>query len=185
MRALITLVALFGTFSFLGGRDLWLAMKADAEPDQLTVRQLIARGAEGNPYVEVSDFFLGDNFVYEEKDGTWRTVWLPIGPAENQGEPLTSVKLVVKTNSVKSEADLPAIAATPGLRGMIMNHISSMGSEEHKILSSSYPGTNLNDVLIFELNKDPAQMKKMGGAFFGIGLTGLLVTAIVAYRQFR
>ena len=185
MRALVALLALFGTFTFLGGRDLWLAIKADSEPDRLTARQLIDRGAEGNPFVEVSEFFLGDNFVFEEKEGKWQTVWLPVGPAENQGEPLTAVKLVVKTNSVNSEADLLGIAAMPNLRGMIMNHVSSMGSDEHKILASSYPGTNINDVLIFELNKDPAQMKQLGGAFLGIGIVGLLATAVVAYRQFR
>ena len=185
MRFLFAIVVLSGTFAFLGGRDLWLASKANNEPDKLTAAQLIARGAEGNPHVELSQFFIGDNFVYAEEHGRWKTVWLPVGPVENVDQPLTTVRAVLKTNKVQSEADILSLAATPALRGMVMNHIQSLGSDEKRILTEAYPGTNAQDVLILEVGKDPAEMKKKGGTFFGLGIVGLLVSAGIAVVVIR
>lgn len=180
MRFLFAIVVLSGTFAFLGGRDLWLASKANVEPDKLTAAQLISRGAVGNPHVELSEFFIGDNFVYEEEHGRWQTVWLPVGPVEDADKPMITVKAVLKSKKVTSEADIMTLASSKSLRGMVMNHIESLGGDEKKILSDSYPGTNAKDVLIFEVGKDPAQMKKMGGTFFGLGVLGLLVSAGIA-----
>ena len=186
MRFLFAIVILSGTFAFLGGRDLWLASKASIEPDKLTAAQLIARGADGNPHVEISEFFIGDNFVYQEEAGRWKTVWLPVGPVEDVDQPMTTVKAVIKSYKAKSDADIMSLAATPALRGMVMNHIQSLGGDEKRILTESYPGTNAKDVLIFEVGKDPAQMKKLGGTFLGLGIVGLLVSAgigIVVIRR--
>ena len=54
-RLLLGLTIIGGMFSFLGGRDYWHASKADSTPEILTAAQLLARGAEGNPFVEVSE----------------------------------------------------------------------------------------------------------------------------------
>ena len=185
MHALFVLVALFGTATYLGGRDLWLASSANTEPDKLTVKQVIARGVEGNPYVEVSEFVIGDNFVYEAEADRWRTVWVPIGPLEDIDKPLASVKIVLKSNKMKSESAVAQMTNVPRLKGMIMNRIESLGSSERQILASSYPSTNPEAILILELDRDPASMMKMGGAFFAVGITGLLITAVVGVRQWR
>ena len=98
---------------------------------------------------------------------------------------MTTVKAVLKSNKVRSEADIMSLASSPSLRGMVMNRIESLGSDEKKILSDSYPGTNAKDVLIFEFGKDPAQMKKNGGIFFGLGIVGLLVSTGIAVVVIR
>lgn len=159
---------------FLGGRDYWLASKASPAPDQLTASQLISRGAEGNPFVEISEFMPATNFVYEEKSGRWTEIFIPFGPLDENAENVTSVKAVFKSTKVSSEAEIYSTFGVEKIQGMVMNHIESLGSEEKKLLSQSFPGANLADVLIVDVTKNPADMKSRGLVSIGIGLACLL-----------
>ncbi len=183
-RLLIGLTVLGGMFSFLGGRDYWHASKAGVTPEILTAAQLLARGADGNPFVEVSGFVTGENFVYEEEHGKWQKVWMPFSPAEESATPTSSVKAVLKSNRVHSEFDLAGEFDNPTVRGMIMNHVESLGKEEQKILTSSYPGTEASSILILDVTKDPVAMKKQGAMFFGIGILSLFGAGVVGFFKF-
>ncbi|MBL8813664.1 MAG: hypothetical protein JNM43_26090 [Planctomycetaceae bacterium] len=174
VRLLLGLGVLGAVFTFMGFRDFLHASKAGAEPDKLTAAQLIARGAEGNPYVEISDFMTGDNFVYEEENGRWNKVWIPFGDFGEMMNPGTPVKGVMKSNRVKSQMELEGEFGKPVIRGMVMNAIESLGSEEKKILSGSYPGSNLDNLIIVDVSKDPVAMRQQGLTFGGIGLVALV-----------
>jgi hypothetical protein len=159
--------------SFLGGRDYWLASKASSTPDQMTAEQLIARGAEGNPFVEISAFMPASNFVYEEKNGRWTEVFIPFGPLDENAA-VTTVKAVFKSTQVKSEIDIMSTFGGEKIQGMVMNKIESLGSEEKKLLSESFPGANMADVLIVDVTKNPADMKSRSLASIGGGIACLL-----------
>lgn len=160
--------------SFLGGRDYWLASKASSTPDQMTAEQLISRGAEGNPFVEISDFMPASNFVYEEKNGRWTEVFIPFGPLDENASAVTTVKAVFKSTQVKSESDIMSTFGVEKIQGMVMNKIESLGSEEKKLLSQSFPGANAADVLIIDVTKNPADMKSRSLASIGGGVACLL-----------
>lgn len=186
IRFILGIGVLGVVFTFLGFRDFLHASKAGAEPDKLTAAQLIARGAEGNPYVEISDFMIGENFVYEEQQDTkrWNKVWIPFGD-EQEMAPGTPVKAVLKSDRVKSQMELEGEFAKPVVRGMVMNAIESLGSEEKKILSGSYPGSDVSNLLIVDVSKDPVAMKQKGATFGGIGLVALLVSGGCGFYMWK
>lgn len=134
IRFILGIGVLGVVFTFLGFRDFLHASKAGAEPDKLTAAQLIARGAEGNPYVEISDFMVGENFVYEEQQDTkrWNKVWIPFGEIQDMMTPGTPVKAVLKSDRVKSQMELEGEFAKPVVRGMVMNAIESLGSQRRE-----------------------------------------------------
>ncbi len=182
-RVFFALIILSCVFAFLGGRDYWLASKAGAEPDKLTAEQLISRGLNGNPFVEITEFSLGDNLVYEEKAGKWTKVWIPLGPASETGVHTDAVKAVITSGKIKSEDDLGMVAGVSTLRGMVMNQIQSLGGEEKKLLSQSYPGTSGSDVMVIDITKDPVKMKSQGMLFGGLGIAGILVSTVIGFLK--
>ena len=46
--------------------------------------------------------------------------------------------------------------------GLIINEIESLGKEEKKLLSKSYPGIDFSQVYIIEHNRSPASMVVVG-----------------------
>lgn len=187
IRFIIGIGVLGAVFTFMGFRDFLHASKAGAEPDKLTAAQLIARGAEGNPYVEISEFMVGENFVYEEQQDTkrWNKVWIPFGDFQEMMTPGTPVKAVMKSDRVKSQMELEGEFGKDVVRGMVMNAIESLGSEEKKILSGSYPGSDVSNLLIVDVSKDPAAMKQKGATFGGIGVVALLISGGCGFYMWK
>lgn len=186
VRFLLGLGVLGAVFTFMGFRDFLHASKAGAEPDRLTAAQLFARGAEGNPYVEISDYATGQNYVYEEEKGRWNKVWIPfVDLSEAQSNPGATVKGVLKSNRVKSDMEVTGEFDKPSIRGMVMNAIESLGSGEKKILSESYPGSNVDNLLIVDVSKDPVAMKQQGLMFGGIGVVALLACGGVGFYMYK
>lgn len=180
-RLFLGLAVVSCVFAFLGGRDYWLASKAGNEPDRLTADQFIVRGPSGNPFVEITDFALGENFVYEEKSGKWARVWIPLAAlSENSGQS-QQVRAVVTSSQIKSENDLDMISSRQTLRGMVMNQIQSLGSKERQLLSDSYPGTDGADVLILDVSKDPVKMRSHAMLFGGMGVVGILASCVIGF----
>ena len=90
----------------------------------------------------------------------------------------------MKSHRVKSEMDLAGEFDREKVRGMIMNHVESLGKEEQRILTSSYPGTDASSILILDVTKDPVAMKKQGAMFFGIGLLSLFGAGVLGFFKF-
>ena len=151
--------------------DYRLAAGATAEPEEIRLEDLIARGPEGNPHVVVTDYALCDNFVYSEpKDPQprplWLKVWVPIVPRGTaKGEPgqrlaPQRVQAIIFSMRIENQEALPRLAG-PRLQGMVTNRIDSVGWQEQNLLTKSYPKTDFSRWLIIQDGLEPASRKTM------------------------
>jgi hypothetical protein len=75
---------------YLGFQERGLAATANQVPEEISLKNLIARGPDGNPNVILTDYELCENIVYKPgKYGGWQNVWVPVVPIdETEEEPL-------------------------------------------------------------------------------------------------
>src|SRR5262249_19041872 len=60
-----------------------LAFSGTEQPELISLKDLIARGPDGNTHLLVKDLIPCDNFVYaakKGKDNAWTKVWVPVVP---------------------------------------------------------------------------------------------------------
>src|SRR5262245_14619285 len=144
-----------GVLGFLGYQETTLAAGMTPEPEEMTLAQLIERGIEGNPYIRVRDFSLGDNFVLEEKSGRWNMVYVPAAPRSPQVPPgimvplKSPIQVIVMSGKVRNDEELQNLAKEPALTGMVINRIKSLNKQQKELLVQSYPGTDFDSCLIF------------------------------------
>ncbi len=166
-------LVLGGMLLFVGFHEWQLGSAASAQPEDLTLQQLIARGPQGNPNVRLRDFMLGDNFAYFTDDtGTyWKRVLVPAVPP-TMGEQSAHVlipKVIVKTTHVANENQLDALHARTQLEGLVVNRIESLGKDERDLLIQDYPGIDFERCIIFEVGRKPSD----GTMIFLMGAGGL------------
>src|SRR5262245_35967076 len=79
------LVIMGALFSFYGFKERGLAAASTKEPEEISLKNLIARGPDGNPNILLKDHVLCDNLVIQERagSGVWTSVWVPIVPRED------------------------------------------------------------------------------------------------------
>ncbi len=173
LRLGIAGLVLGGMLLFVGFHEWQLGSAASAQPEDLTLQQLIARGPQGNPNVRLRDFMLGDNFAYFTDDtGTyWKRVLVPAVPP-TMGEQSAHVlipKVIVKTTHVANEDQLDALHARTQLEGLVVNRIESLGKDERDLLIQDYPGIDFERCIIFEEGRKPSD----GTMIFLMGCGGL------------
>ena len=189
-----------GVLVFLAVQDMRLNATAQKEPQQITCAELEKNGAGDNAHIVLQDFLLTTSaFVYEEQSGgRWSKVWVPAVPLggeyhrkvlsmlDEQGNlrgnlpTPAKVKVIVKSSKVANERELNQLADQDTLQGMVVNLISSLGSDEKKLLKESYPFVNFDDCHIVEVGRKPAGTGKLlgfggGGAVLALLGVGLLV----------
>jgi hypothetical protein len=191
----------FGVMAIVFGVYEWrLSSGASTRPEEISLRDLIARGPDGNPNIILKDFeLLDDNLVYEydEKLGpnsSWTKVWVPVVPpgAAPPGQPggfpfnpqpqrqIGQVQALIYSTHVHGQAEIRPRCGVPKLRAMVTNRVQSLGSEEKKLLQEGYPGTDFNKCLIIEEGREPASAGFLvllfgGGLLLLAGGAGLLV----------
>jgi hypothetical protein len=184
-----------------GGLIVWgvlewrLGAGASATPERISLQQLIARGPSGNPNIILTDFELCDNFVFEEKNGRWTGVYVPVVPA-GQGPrgpgPVTAppggVKAVLFTLNVHSESDVQSVLNRRELPALVTNRIRSLGSEEKRLLEQSYGGIDVNTCLIIQEGRTPfggglLALVFGGGAVLLLAGIGVMALGFVKSRQ--
>ena len=195
------MVVIGGVILFFGGQEVILSSKARAEPQRIALAELIARGPGDNIYLELSGLTpsLEDSVVEYEKSRTgggkekFTKIWMPAiagnalppgnapaGPGgmfggRGQARALGGVQLVLY-RKITSEADAMQLARRGTYRGMIINDIESLGSQERKLLNEGFPGTNWDRCYIFEVDREPASPAKKIGLLVGgaiVALAGL------------
>src|SRR5262245_7789406 len=69
-------------FVYFGTEEYSLSARSSKEPEEISVRDLIRRGPEGNPNIVLKDFSIFEDYVYKKKmiSGRWTKVWVPIVP---------------------------------------------------------------------------------------------------------
>jgi hypothetical protein len=173
-----------------GGMEWSLGRGASSKPERITLNQLIARGPEGNPNIILTDFELGDNFVYETKNGAWSGVYVPafpageVKPGAGPGQPPAAVKAVIFSLNVHSEGEIGPVLGKRELPALVTNRIRSLGSEEKNLLQQHYgAGIDVNKCLLIQEGRTP-----MSGAvlvlIFGGGLLALAGAVAVVVTGF-
>jgi hypothetical protein len=173
-----------------GGMEWNLGRGASSKPERISLQQLIARGPEGNPNIILTEFELGDNFVYETKNGSWTGVYVPAmptgqaKPAMAPGQPQAPIKAVIFSLNVHSEHEIGTVLGKRELPALVTNRIRSLGSEEKRLLEQHYgAGIDVDHCLLIQEGRTP-----MNGALlalmFGGGLLLLAASAGIVVATF-
>jgi hypothetical protein len=192
---LLVVGAGLGVFTYLEGN---LAFRSSAEPEEITLKQLIARGPDGNGHILLTDFVPCDNFVheFEEKNkDRWTSVWIPVIPAEDanpadKGPPKASnVQALIFSIQIHNLEDIRSRLGKPKVQALVTNRIKSLDSKSRSLLQKEYPGTDFDKCLIIQEGRTPFSRSivyLMGGgalvAFLADG--GLLLGAWRRRSQF-
>jgi hypothetical protein len=178
-----------------GGMEWNLGRGASSTPERITLKQLIARGPEGNPNIILTDFELGDNYVITEKNGRWNDVYVPAAPAgelnagAGPGQPQAPIKAVIFSLHVHSEPEIGPVLGKRELPALVTNRIRSLGSEEKRLLKDSYGGNiDVDHCLIIQEGRTPTSGAVLalifgGGLLALLGAVGVAVMPLLAGRS--
>jgi hypothetical protein len=181
----IVLIVIGIILAVVGFQEKNLASGASGTPEEITLKDLIARGPEGNPNIILTDFVLCDNYVFKTRNNVWENAWVPAIPrqdaTQNRGGKPSNVKALIFTLNARSQNDLYQRCEQPKLRALVTNKMVSLGNQERALLTKEYPGTDFSKCLIIQEGREPAGPLKLilmiggGGllALFGLGLIGL------------
>ena len=179
---------------YMAQKEWTLAAGASDQPEEMTLAALIQRGPEGNPHVTISDFDSAGEFVYAQKRGTWTKVWIPIAPLIKLELPPegklpklpakpTAVQALIYSTRVNNEKEADKVALQEKIQGMVINLIESLGYKEKELLQQSYPGTDFNRCIIFELDRKPGGSTAI--IYVGIAVAAIVVGVVVLFVRFR
>jgi hypothetical protein len=178
----------------LGFSNARLAKEASSEPEEISLKDLIARGPDGNPNIILTDFVLCETFVVKSEGSRWTGAWVPVVPrvpgepeGRRAGVPVY-VQAVIFTSKARDESELYARCGQAKLRAMVTNRIVSLGDQEAKLLHNSYAGLDLNHCLIIQEGREPAGRLQVflmigGGiilALAGAGLVGFHIYSSIS-----
>jgi hypothetical protein len=181
-------LVIFGVvFVVLGFKEGGVSSESSQTPEEISLKELIARGPNGNPNVIVTDFILCENFVYKTDHGRWSGAWIPAVPADSltpgqkRGGSPTKIQALIFTINAQSDAELNQRCNQPKLRALVVNKITSIGAQEKSLLQNAYPGTDFAQCLIIQEGREPAGKVKLflmlgGGGiatFIGFALLGV------------
>jgi hypothetical protein len=190
----IFLVVVAGFLGYLTYTEGSLAFQSSAQPEEISLKSLLARGAAGNAYIIVTDFELCDNLVHqfnERSKENWTHIWIPIVPADevnrNDKAPLIpkNVKALFFSTKIRNEAELEAKLNQPKVQGMVTNRITSLETKIRNLLQQSYPETNFDTCLIIQEGRTPFSrgIVYLFGAGAAVVLIAGLAVLFIAWRK--
>jgi hypothetical protein len=142
-------------------------------PERISLKELIARGPEGNPNIILTDFEFADKYVYETRNGAWTRVYVPVMPKDEavpvpeQLRHAVKIKAVLVSPNVHREEDIVTVLGEPELPALVTNRIRSLGAAEGELLRDAYPWIDVQHCLIIEEGRAP-----MSGGFAAILIGG-------------
>ena len=151
-------LCVLGVMSIVFGvRETILAGKANAEPTQMSLQELISNGVGDNIHLTLTGMnsIIEETVVYgDEKPGgqisNYDKVWIPVTAEGGDG----SVKLIVKSTNAKTDGAVQNLASKTTHTGLIVNDIESISGEERQLLST-VPGVNMDAVYIVHERRTP------------------------------
>jgi hypothetical protein len=180
-----------GISFFVGLDERSLAATASKTPEEISLKDLIARGPNGNPNIILKDFALCENFVYKTGRTGWQSAWVPavprdaVPPGQGKGAKQVNVQALIFTINASSEQDLFQRCDKPRLPALVTNRMVSLGSEEKKLLEQSYPGTDFSRCLIIQEGREPASAVKQSLMIGGGGLMAVIGLGILGFIGFQ
>jgi len=112
---------------------------------------------------------------------------VPITPlvklgAAPDGKPFLIQALIYSTH-IRSAPDVEKAVTKDKIQGMVINQIESLGSKERKLLQDSYPATDFNRCIIFELDRKPGSGTAV--VYLGVAVAAILVGVLILFARFR
>jgi hypothetical protein len=104
---------------------------------------------------------------------------------DDQFPEINDIRVLVKTQQFKQLRNIPtSIAHRDAIEGVVINQISSLGSEETKLLKQSFSRLDTAKVLILEEGRKPASLlKSLGMVLGGLALIGVGLVLFLANRN--
>ncbi len=208
-RLKVAMIVGGGLLVFMGVQELRLLAKSSGTPQEIRLADLAARGCGDNANIVLTDFIACPTcFVYESEQGReqgpYKVVYVPalelggewhreaMAVAEQQGDnaPLPSPRsfqVILKLRDVPSQKRLWSLLDKDTVRGMVINSIESIGSEERRLLSEGYRGVDVSNCYIIEIDRQRKSIALAGGMLAGGGALVLLGVGwlVVPWRKQR
>jgi hypothetical protein len=148
---IIAIVAgLTGVLLLLFGHRQWtLYSRSSPEPSEVSLADPLAQVPSDNIHIRVSGFELGEQYVAATKNGKRTSVYIPMFAAGGPKDP-RQVKMVLRTSRAVNDDQLAALFTQPTLTGVITTGIYSLGSLERRKLEQTYPGIDLDAVVMLD-----------------------------------
>jgi hypothetical protein len=181
-------LAAAGGLGYLTYIEGTMALQSSAKPETISLKNLIARGPDGNAHIILTDFALCDNMVHQTNDNNqnvWTHVWIPVVPIDefhpDVKVPVTprSVKALIFSTNIRNAVEVETRLNKPSIQGMVTNRISSLESKIRALLQQSYPDTDFDKCLIIQEGRTPSS----AGLVFLTG-AGALLALLVALALF-
>jgi hypothetical protein len=167
--------------ALFGVQEYNLAAQSSREPEEISLRDLIRRGAEGNPNIILTNFNIFEDYIYQRKlvSGKWTKVWVPIVPVDENADGTgtsPAIHAFLYSEDIGSDKEVRQRFGAAKLRGMVNPSAEKPGIVGRVLLNKLYPGTNPSKCIIIEENRTPAGTLKLGLYSIGFvllaGLTG-------------
>ncbi|MCI0684516.1 MAG: hypothetical protein L0Y71_20585 [Gemmataceae bacterium] len=178
-------------FFIFGWKEQGLAAASSKEPEEIALKNLIARGPDGNPNILLKDHVLCDNFVFKTRNGVWTSAWVPmvpresVGPGQATGGRPAAVQAIMFSTNARDQADLYNRCGQQRVRCLVTNRITSLGSKERDMLQQSYPGTDFDRCLIVQEGREPAGAAKVFLMIGGGGVATLVGLGMVGFGLYQ
>jgi len=156
---------------YFGTQEFLLSARSSREPEEISVRDLIRRGPEGNPNIILTDFSIFEDYICQKKmiSGRWTKVWVPIVPKDDntEGDEKAAIHVFMYSENVANEAEARLRFSKPKLRGLINQEAPKPGIIGSIMIEKRYPGTKPHNCIIIVEGKEPAGVLKLGLLAFG------------------
>ncbi len=198
VRLKLALIIGGGVLVFFGIQEWRLGSGCKSEAQKIKCSDLEAKGPGENAHIILTDFCLPNSSIIYNKDtksGKYTCIWVPAVPNEGdyvkqyreamqagtQPSGPTGIKVIVESKNVKNDAQLDEFGNKTEIEGTIVNKIESLGSDERKLLVSSYPGSSIDACYILEEGRKPAGTGALAGFLLGgLALVGVGVALFAA-----
>lgn len=186
----------------LGLEQRRVARQLATPPQEIALRDLIARGPGPNRHVVLKDFTpAGDTCAVREK-ARGLTAWVPVLP--RGGEPARGataglvrgpfrgeifgparVQAVIKFDNVTGEKELTTLLRQEaGFRGLVTEGGENLDARAKRLLRENYPGTDFSGCLLIE-EEPTAPLPAVYHAALGLGAGLLAAGAAWSLVTFR
>lgn len=129
-------------------------------PEELTLAELIQRGAKGNPHILLKEYEFDEYVGIIEKDKSlgqlYEYIVVPIHPLPAGRQGGAPIKVVVKA-PVKTKGALDDLLARKTMQGLIINAFENLNVPDKNLLKQKHPGEDFDNVLLFQPDRSPAR----------------------------
>jgi hypothetical protein len=170
-RLMIFLLCFAGLCAFFAVSETYLAVHSSSEAEQISLRELIARGPGGNRNVILTDFSIVDEYAVVEKkrfSGKWTKVWVPLIPADTPAgaEPI-ELHAVIFSDKVENARQFQERFDRPQLHGLIDPQSAEPGLTATIMWKSKFPRLDLEKCIVIVEGKSPASALKLALLWMG------------------